>query len=95
MSEFGYKIRNYEAGSIYGVMLGIRDRYDSTDAMLTNSLFTDFLLANGLSVKNDFTKDVICLDFNYGTRGPEDEIKHLIKRAKEARQSYRLAKSFG
>ena len=95
MSEFGYKIKNFEAGSIYGVMLGMRDRYDYTEAMLTNSLFTDFLLANGLQVKKDCTKDIICLDFNYGTRGPEDEIKHLVKRAKEARLSYRVAKSFG
>lgn len=95
MSEFGYKIKNFEAGSIYGVMLGMRDRYDCTEAMLTNSLFTDFLLENGLSVKNDCTRDVICLDFNYGTRGPEDEIKHLTKRAKEARLQYKIAKSFG
>ena len=38
MSEFGYKINNYEAGSIYGVMMGMRDKYDYTEAMLTNSL---------------------------------------------------------
>lgn len=94
MSEFGYKINNYEAGSIYGVMLGMRDKYDYTEAMLTNSLFTDFLLANGLSVKKDTTRDVICLDFNYGTRGAEEELKHLVKRAKEARLQYKIAKSF-
>ena len=94
MSEFGYKIKNFEAGSIYGVMIGMRDNYDYTEAMLTNSLFTDFLLDNGLSVKKDCTRDVICLDFNYGTRGPEEEIKHLVKRAKEARLQYKIAKSF-
>ncbi len=94
MSEFGYKIKNFEAGSIYGVMIGMRDNYDYTEAMLTNSLFTDFLLENGLSVKKDCTRDVICLDFNYGTRGPEEEIKHLVKRAKEARLQYKIAKSF-
>ena len=94
MSEFGYKINNYEAGSIYGVMLGMRDKYDYTEAMLTNSLFTDFLLENGMSVKKDTTRDVICLDFNYGTRGPEEELKHLLKRAKEARLQYKIAKSF-
>ena len=95
MSEFGYKIKNFEAGSIYGVMMGMRDKYDYTEAMLTNSLFTDFLIDNGLSVKNDSTRDVICLDFNYGTRGPEDELKHLKKRAIEARLNYKIAKSFG
>lgn len=95
MSEFGYKIKNFEAGSIYGVMLGMREQYDFTEAMLTNSLFTDFLLDNGLSVKNDATRDVICLDFNYGTRGADDEIKHLVKRARDARLQYKIAKSFG
>ena len=95
MSEFGYKINNYEAGSIYGVMMGMREQYDYTEAMLTNSLFTDFLLDNGLSVKKDSTRDIICLDFNYGTRGPEDELKHLKKRAIEARLNYKIAKSFG
>lgn len=95
MSEFGYKIKNFEAGSIYGVMLGMREQYDFTEAMLTNSLFTDFLLDNGLSVKNDTTRDVICLDFNYGTRGADDEIKHLVKRARDARLQYKIAKSFG
>lgn len=94
MSEFGYKIKNFEAGSVYGVMIGMRESYDYTEAMLTNSLFTDFLLDNGLSVKNDCTRDVICLDFNYGTRGAEEEIKHLTKRAKEARLQYKIAKSF-
>ena len=36
MSEYGLKIKNFEAGSLYGYNLGVRDRLDSTDAMFTN-----------------------------------------------------------
>lgn len=96
MSEFGYKITNYQAGSIYGYDLGMRDQYDSVDAMLTNSLFLDFLLENGLSVhKEESTRDVICLEFDYGTRTFEEELESIRKRAKNAQLDYKIAKSFG
>lgn len=42
------KINNFEAGSVYAVMNGARDKYDTTPAALTDSLFTDFMLQNGL-----------------------------------------------
>lgn len=84
MSEFGFKIKNYQAGSVYGVMLGVREFYDYRDAMLTNSLFVDFLVENGLkSFGNDYTKDVICIEFNYGTRSYEEEIENLEKTREE------------
>lgn len=68
MSQYGVKINNYAAGSIAEVSQGVRDFYDITPAMLTNSLFLDFLRDNGLKVsKNDFSRDVICIDFNYGS----------------------------
>lgn len=80
MSEFGLKIKNFEAGSLYGYNLGIRDRLDSTDAMFTNSLFSDFLLENGLNVwKGESTRDIICIEFNYGTRSYEGEIENFNK----------------
>lgn len=80
MSEYGLKIKNFEAGSLYGYNLGIRDRLDSTDAMLTNSLFSDFLKENGLNIwKGESTRDIICIEFNYGTRSYEDEIKNFDK----------------
>lgn len=61
-----------------------------------NNLFGDFLLKNGLSVwKDGSTRDLICLEFNYGTRSFEDEISHLKNVARNARHEYRLAKSFG
>lgn len=80
MSEYGLKIKNFEAGSLYGYNLGIRDRLDSTDAMFTNSLFSDFLKENGLNIwKEESTRDIICIEFNYGTRSYEDEIKNFDK----------------
>lgn len=87
MSDYGLKIKNYEAGSLYGYNLGIRDRLDYTDAMLTNSLFSDFLKENGLNVwKGKSTRDIVCIEFNYGTRSYEEElsnVKSIIKRTSE------------
>ena len=42
--------------------------------------------------KEDYTKDIICLEFNYGSRSYEAELAHLNKVAKTARNQYRLAK---
>ena len=84
MSEYGLKIKNFQAGSLYGYNLGVRNRLDSTNAMLTNSLFSDFIKENGLTIrKNDSTRDVICIEFEYGTRSYEEEVKHLNKIKKE------------
>ena len=60
MSEYGIKIKNFQAGSIYDCNRGIRDCYDYTDAMLTNSLFSYFLIDNGLNVwKEESTRDMV------------------------------------
>ena len=89
MSEFGIKIKNFEAGSLYGYNLGIRDKLDSTDAMLTNSLFSDFLISIGINVwKGESTRDVICLEFNYGTRSYEDELKHFKKTEQKIEEEF-------
>ena len=73
MGEFGYKILNYQAGSVYAVSLGVRNNYDCTPAMLTNSLFLDFLIENGLNIhKNSSTRDIIGIEFAYGTRSATD-----------------------
>lgn len=62
--------------------------------MFTNSLFYDFLLENGLKVwKEESTRDIICLEFNFGTRSYEQEMEHLQKIARQARMEFRLAKS--
>ena len=85
MSEYGIKIKNFEAALIYGYNNGIRDRLESTDAMLVNSLFLDFLKENGLSIwKEESTRDVICLEFNFGVLSYEEELKKLDKKIKKS-----------
>lgn len=62
--------------------------------MFTNSLFSDYLKDNGLKIwKDESTRDIICLEFNYGTRSYEQEIDHLHRIAKNARLEYKIAKS--
>lgn len=72
---------------------GVRDHYEYKDAMFSNSLFKDYLTENGFKVwKENSTRDIICLEFNYGTRSYKEELNHLYKIAKKAREEYRLAK---
>lgn len=80
MGKYGFKIQNLQAASIYECNLGVRDNLDAKPAMLTNSLFLDFLIENGLHVwKEESTRDVICIEFDYGSRSYEEEVKHLRK----------------
>ena len=86
MGQFGWKIRNYKAATVYGKNLGIRDRYDYTDAMLHHSLFTRWLQANGMKTdkRDESTRDIICIDFQFGLRSYKEEIKHLDEMKKAA-----------
>ena len=96
MSQYGLKILNYSAGSIWGVSQGTRYSYDTTPAMLTNSLFLDFMKENGLKIyKEVSTRDIICIDFQYGSRTFKDEMKHLKDLATKARLEYKKAKGQG
>jgi len=80
LSEYGIEIKNIKAGTLYGYNKGIRDRFDYTDAMLNNSLFSIYMMKNGMNVyKGESTKDIICLDFDFGSRSYDEEIKHLKK----------------
>lgn len=83
-NEYGVKIKNIKSGSLYEYNLGLRDRYEQKDAVFTNSLLLYFLMNNGLNVKNGFTRDIICIDFDYGSRGYEEEVKHLEKLIKNS-----------
>lgn len=61
--------------------------------MFTNSLFSDYLKENGLKVwKDESTRDIICLEFNYGSRSYHKELEHLYKIANKANQQYRMSK---
>lgn len=72
----------------------MRDHYEFKDAMFVNSLFKDFLEVNGLaSYKGKSTKDIICVEFNYGSRSYQDELTHLHKIALVAKNEYNRAKS--
>lgn len=78
MSEFGIKIKNIKAGMLYDVNLGTRDYFTYTDAMLNNSLFSFFLQENGLNVyKGESTRDIICLDYEFGSRSYDEEHERL------------------
>ena len=80
MSKYGLKIKNIKAGTLFGYNQGIRDHYDYTDAMFSNSLFSDFIRANGMNVwKEKSTRDIICLDFDFGARSYDEEIGHIDK----------------
>lgn len=94
MSEFGLKIKNIEAATLYEYNKGLRDHYEYKDAMFVNSLFKDFMCENKLKVwKEESTRDLICLEFNFGTRSYEQEIAHIRKIAKKARVDYKKATS--
>lgn len=80
-SKYGVKISNFQASSVWDKSLGVRNNYNTTPAMLTNSLFLDFLMDNGLRVnKQGFTRDVICLQFDSGS----DSYKMALDRINKA-----------
>lgn len=81
--KHGVKIKNIKAGSLFEYNRGLRDRFEQQESMFTKSLFLYFLLENGLEIRNGFTRDVICLDFDYGARSFEEEVKHIEKMIKE------------
>ena len=96
MSEYGIKIYNYSAGSIFEVSQGVRLKYDRTPAMLTNSLFKDFIMENGLKLwKDESTRDIICIDYKYGSTSYEEALRRAYKLAKQNRIERKLAKSLG
>ena len=83
MSEYGIKIKNIQAGSLYEYSLGVRDYFSYTNAMFTNNLLQYFLLENGLKVKNGSTRDIICINFEFGSRTYNENEKHLNKLIEE------------
>ena len=82
----GVKILNIQAGSIYGCNLKIRKNMDTKKAVLGNSLFLDFMKNNGLVINRGWTRDIICIDFDYGTKSYDDEIKKLKKKLSIAKE---------
>lgn len=91
MNQYGVKIKNISSGSIEEVEQGVRDIYDYTEAILTNSLFLDFLKSNGLKIhRGSTTRQVIGVTFDYGTRSYDEEHKHLEKLIAERGETEKL-----
>lgn len=90
--EYGIYIRNIEASTLIEYNKGLRDHYEFKRAMLVNSLFLDYLKENGLTIHNEeSTRDIIGLEFNYGTRSYEKEMDHLRRIAVTASNEYNEA----
>ena len=78
--EYGLKIRKYSAAILYELNSGVREYGTYTDAMLNNSMFLFFMKEHGLHVyNNESTRDVICLDFDFGTKSYAGEVKRVKK----------------
>ncbi|MEG1994834.1 MAG: hypothetical protein RR255_00175 [Bacilli bacterium] len=78
MGKYGLEIKNIKAGTLYGYNNGVRTRYESNRAMFNNSLFNNYICKNGLSVyKDKSTRDIICLDFDFGSFSYEEEKDRL------------------
>jgi len=93
ISEYRLKIKNIEASTLFEYNIGVRDHYEYKDAMFTNSLFKDFLEENGLETyKGESTRDIICLEFHYGSRSYQQELEHLYKVATTAQKEYNKAR---
>ena len=92
ISKYGIKIKNFQAGALYQCNLGVRENYDYTRAMFTNNLLLYYLMDNGLKINNGWTRDIICIEFDYGSRSYEEEIKHLDKCIKIAENDGDLEK---
>lgn len=92
ISKYGIKIKNFQAGALYQCNLGVRENYDYTRAMFTNNLLLYYLMDNGLKVNNGWTRDIICIEFDYGSRSYEEEIKHLDKCIKLAENENNIEK---
>lgn len=96
INQYGVKIKNIEASTLWEYNRHMRSRYEWTHSLFANSLFLDYLKEHGLKIQKDgSTRDIICLEFNYGTRSYQDEMAHLKTIAKKARTEYQLAKSRG
>lgn len=85
MYEWGIQIYNIEAASIYEYNHHFRERLDLKRGVLANSLLLDFLLENNLNViGKGYTKDVICVEFNYGSKCFERKLNEVKKRLKDS-----------
>lgn len=87
--DYGIQINNFASGALYGYNLGVREFLETKKGVLSNSLFLDFLKDNGLNIyKDKATRDIICIEFTFGTRSYEEELDRLEVSKKEWRKSF-------
>lgn len=88
IGAYGWRIKIYKAATVVGVMLGVRDNYDSIEAMFHHSLFSDWLHENGMKTdkKDESTRDIICMDYQFGLRSYEEEKAHIKDLRKKAQK---------
>lgn len=103
MSKFGIKIKNIDATQLFETNNNTRYRFSQKDAMLNNSLFSDFVKKNGLDIykkvnkkrnqqveiiedgsEKEYTRDIICLSFNCGTKSYEEDIARINEQIEKA-----------
>lgn len=86
-TKYGVRIKNISCGSLYAYNLGVRDKYEWTQAMMVNSLLLNFLKENGLKIeKNGSTKDIVGINFNYKSYSYDDEVKKLTEQLHKAQK---------
>lgn len=87
--DYGIQIYNFQSGALYSYNLGTRDFLEHKKGVVSNSLFLDFLKENGLNIyKGKSTRDIICVEFTFGTRSYDEEIAHIEKSKDDWKNSY-------
>lgn len=75
MNNNGLKIKSIEMGSLLSYQAGNRQYLDMGKAVLDNSLFSQYMLENGMTTNKTgtATNDFIMCKFSYGTEGLKKE----------------------
>ena len=88
LSQYGLKIKNFSCGILYEYNLGVREHLTYTNAMFTNNLLSYYLVENGLKVSKDGrTRDIICINFDFGSKSYEETKKKLERSIEKQKAS--------
>lgn len=86
LGKYGLKIKLIKAAPLDDYNRGVRDKFESTNAMFSKSLFYEYMQQIGMkSHKDESTRDIICIDFDFGTRSYEEELAHVMNMLAEAK----------
>ena len=91
LSQYGLKIKNFSCGILYEYNLGVREHLTYTNAMFTNNLLSYYLVENGLKVSKDGrTRDIICINFDFGSKSYEETKKKLERSIEKQKASMKV-----